>query len=184
MIGWHHQFNGHELEQNPGVGDGQGSLACCSPRGREEWDTTWWLNNNNHGFEVINSPLDQISAPLTLSCWQIPSLADRHSTTFKWAVIFICHHDYRHFRHCQMLYIHHFSFELFFQNINRSKLDYQQHSTECCWPNTPFSNDTWDHFLTGNLNFLLRVTTGKECPDGPVVRTLCFHCKGQLIPVM
>ena len=31
MVGWHHQLNGHELEQTPGVGDGQGSLGCCSP---------------------------------------------------------------------------------------------------------------------------------------------------------
>ena len=30
MIGWHYQLNGHEFEQTPGVGDGQGSLACCS----------------------------------------------------------------------------------------------------------------------------------------------------------
>ena len=33
MVGWHHQLYGHEFEQAPGVGDGQGSLACCSPRG-------------------------------------------------------------------------------------------------------------------------------------------------------
>ena len=31
MVGWHHQLNGHEFEQAQGVGDGQGSLACCSP---------------------------------------------------------------------------------------------------------------------------------------------------------
>ena len=31
MVGWHYQFNVHEFEQAPGVGDGQGSLACCSP---------------------------------------------------------------------------------------------------------------------------------------------------------
>ena len=31
--GWHHQLNGHEFEQAPGVGDGQGILGCCSPRG-------------------------------------------------------------------------------------------------------------------------------------------------------
>ena len=31
MVGYHHQLNGHEFEQAPGVGDGQGSLACCSP---------------------------------------------------------------------------------------------------------------------------------------------------------
>ena len=34
MVGWHHPLDGHEFEQAPGVGDGQGSLACCSPRGR------------------------------------------------------------------------------------------------------------------------------------------------------
>ena len=31
MVGWHHQLNGHEFEQTPGVGDGQGSLVYCSP---------------------------------------------------------------------------------------------------------------------------------------------------------
>ena len=44
MIGWHHQFNGHEFEQAPGVGDGQGSLVCCSPWGHKESDTTELLN--------------------------------------------------------------------------------------------------------------------------------------------
>ena len=33
MVGWHHRVDGHEFEQAPGVGDRQGSLACCSPRG-------------------------------------------------------------------------------------------------------------------------------------------------------
>jgi len=37
MVGWHHRLNGHEFEQASGVGDGQGSLVCCSPWGREEW---------------------------------------------------------------------------------------------------------------------------------------------------
>ena len=36
VIGWHHWFNGHEFEQTPGNGEGQGSLACCSPRGHKE----------------------------------------------------------------------------------------------------------------------------------------------------
>ena len=40
MVGWHHQLNGHEFEQVPRVGDGQGSLACCSPWGHKESDTT------------------------------------------------------------------------------------------------------------------------------------------------
>ena len=33
MVGWYHQLNGHEFEQAPGVGEGQGSLACCSSWG-------------------------------------------------------------------------------------------------------------------------------------------------------
>ena len=44
MVGWHHQFNGHELGQTPGDGDGQGSLVCCSPWGRKEPDMTELLN--------------------------------------------------------------------------------------------------------------------------------------------
>ena len=44
MVGWHHRLNGHEFAQAPGVGDGQGSLACCSPRGHKESDVTEWLN--------------------------------------------------------------------------------------------------------------------------------------------
>ena len=37
-VGWHHCLHGHEFEQVPGGGEGQGSLACCSPRGRKESD--------------------------------------------------------------------------------------------------------------------------------------------------
>ena len=44
MVGWHHRLNGHEFEQALGVGDGQGSLACCNPWGRKELDTTERLN--------------------------------------------------------------------------------------------------------------------------------------------
>ena len=39
-LGWHHQLDGHEFEQALGDGDGQGSLACCSPWGCKESDTT------------------------------------------------------------------------------------------------------------------------------------------------
>ena len=45
-VGWHHQLNGHEFEQAPGDGEGQGSLACCSPGGHKESDTTERLNIN------------------------------------------------------------------------------------------------------------------------------------------
>ena len=44
MIGWHHQLDGHEFEYGPGVSDGQGSLACCSPWSLKESDTTERLN--------------------------------------------------------------------------------------------------------------------------------------------
>ena len=44
MVGWHHRLNGHEFEQVPGVSDGQGSLACCSPSGCRESDTAEQLN--------------------------------------------------------------------------------------------------------------------------------------------
>ena len=40
MVGWHHQLNGHESEQTSGDNEEQGSLACCSPRGLKESDTT------------------------------------------------------------------------------------------------------------------------------------------------
>ena len=52
MVGWHHLLNGHKFELTPGVGDGQGGLACCSPQGCKESDATERLNrtegiNNN-----------------------------------------------------------------------------------------------------------------------------------------
>ena len=46
MVGWHHQLDGHELGQTPGHGEGQGSLASCSPRGCKESDTTWRLDKD------------------------------------------------------------------------------------------------------------------------------------------
>ena len=63
MVGWHHRFNGHELGQTPRDGEGQGSLACCSPWGHEELDMTWQLNSNkslqlsglHHKMEKINN---------------------------------------------------------------------------------------------------------------------------------
>ena len=52
VVGRHHRFNGHELGQTLGDGEGQRSLACCSPWGQEELDTTWRLNNDN----VVSHP--------------------------------------------------------------------------------------------------------------------------------
>ena len=43
-VGWHHQFDGHEFEQALGIGDGEQSLVCCSPRGHKESNMTERLN--------------------------------------------------------------------------------------------------------------------------------------------
>ena len=48
MAGWHHRFDGREFEWTPGVGDGQGGLACCSPWGHKESDMTERLNWTEH----------------------------------------------------------------------------------------------------------------------------------------
>ena len=46
MIGWHHRLDGHEFEEALGVGDRQGTLACCSPWGLKKLDMTEWLNSS------------------------------------------------------------------------------------------------------------------------------------------
>ena len=52
MVGWHHQLNGREFEQALGDGKGLGSLACCSPWGCKESDTTEGLNNNEGSHQA------------------------------------------------------------------------------------------------------------------------------------
>ena len=44
IVGWHHRCDEHEFDQAPGVDDGQGSLACCSPWSHKELDTAEQLN--------------------------------------------------------------------------------------------------------------------------------------------
>ena len=44
IVGWYYSLSGHEFEQAPGIGDGQGSLACCSPWVHKGLETTEWLN--------------------------------------------------------------------------------------------------------------------------------------------
>ena len=50
MTEWYHSLNGHEFQQALGDGEGQGSLACCSPWCCKEWDRTERLNSNNKGL--------------------------------------------------------------------------------------------------------------------------------------
>ena len=52
MVGWHHWLDGHGFGWTPGAGDGQGSLACCSPRGCKELDMTEQLNWNVSAMQV------------------------------------------------------------------------------------------------------------------------------------
>ena len=65
MVEWHHRFNGHEFEQALGDGEGQGSLACCSPWGHKESDTTELLSNSNEderrGVSRTKRPLGGIN---------------------------------------------------------------------------------------------------------------------------
>ena len=66
MVGWHHQIYGHEFEQALGVGNGQGSLACCSPWGLKESDMTeqlnwlteegWWGSSRRHLLPTTDLP--------------------------------------------------------------------------------------------------------------------------------
>ena len=71
MVGWHHQLDGHEFEQDPGVGDGQGSLAYCSPWGHNNWDTTERLNWTEKGIRMANKHM-KISSTF-LSLWTCQS---------------------------------------------------------------------------------------------------------------
>ena len=73
MVGWHHWLNGHEFEQAPGVGDGLGSLASCSPWGRKESDTTEWLNWTERKERKVKSlsSVQLFGTPWTIA-YQVP----------------------------------------------------------------------------------------------------------------
>ena len=73
VAGWHYWCNEHELGQAPGDGEGQRSLACCSPWGRKESDTTGWLNNNIldvYALYRLESPFTKLH--LFWICWSDP----------------------------------------------------------------------------------------------------------------
>ena len=67
MVGWHHWLDGHEFEQAPEDGKGQGNLACCSPWGHKESDMTEWLNNkkicNNTWVNLLSILNSQLISP-------------------------------------------------------------------------------------------------------------------------
>ena len=66
MVGWHHQLYGHEFEQALEVGDGQGSLACCSPWGCKELDMTEWTELNEEELKSLLMKVKEESEKLGL----------------------------------------------------------------------------------------------------------------------
>ena len=60
MFGWHHRLNGYKFEQALGVGKQQGSLACCSPWGCQESDTTEQLTNKSGNIRVKITDTDPV----------------------------------------------------------------------------------------------------------------------------
>ena len=75
MVGWHHQLNGHEFEQNLGVSDGQGSLACCSPWSHKELDMTKRPNWTEVSYKTTKSWRCQVQMVTTantiLHIWKL-----------------------------------------------------------------------------------------------------------------
>ena len=69
MVGWHHQLDGLEFEKAPGVGDGQGSLACCSPWGCKELDMIERLNSTELNQSIINFLKDGSPASVKSKGW-------------------------------------------------------------------------------------------------------------------
>ena len=69
MVGWHHQLDEHEFEQTLGVGDGQGGLACCSPWGCKESDTTERLN-----WTKLNDKYDRSVKKIYLSFYPVEDI--------------------------------------------------------------------------------------------------------------
>ena len=63
MVGWHHWLSGHEFEQAPGDGGGQGRLVCCSPWGHKESDTTEQQRSHGSVFLVRSTHPGSIHAP-------------------------------------------------------------------------------------------------------------------------
>ena len=96
MAGWHHQLDGLESEWTPGVGDGQGGLACCDSWGRKESDMTEWLN------------WADLQCCISFKC-----TAKLFSYTYKWITYPFCSRFFSHIDHhriltwvpCAMLFI-------------------------------------------------------------------------------
>ena len=100
MVGWHCRFNGREFEPTLGDSERQGSLACCTPWGRKESDTTQQLSNNYlksnpHSTNPRAPPLSlgyiikyQTPRELAPLCWPTQP-AERHNSVVSWPSIYL-----------------------------------------------------------------------------------------------
>ena len=68
MVGWCHWLNAHEFKRALGVGNGQGSLASCSPWGRKALDKTEWLNWTDYSQLQLQDPLRTVEREFVSSC--------------------------------------------------------------------------------------------------------------------
>ena len=68
VVGWHHWLDGHQFEQVLGVGDGQGSLACCSAWSCKESNTTEWLNQTELKLYIYSIMVAQMVKNLFAMC--------------------------------------------------------------------------------------------------------------------
>ena len=105
MAGWHHWLDVHESEWTPGVGDGQGGLACCNSWGHKELDTIEWLNWTELLFSIVAVP----NYFPTNSIGGFPLL---HTPSPALVTLYISDDD--HSEQCEV--IHHCSFDLHFSN--------------------------------------------------------------------
>ena len=71
MAGWHHRLDGHEFGWTPGVGDGQGGLACCDSWGCKESEMTERLSwtELNISFQLLNWTISRILFIVSCSIW-------------------------------------------------------------------------------------------------------------------
>ena len=85
MVGWHHWLDGQESEEAPGIGDGQGGLACCIPWGHKESDMTEWVNWSHKFPSLLPSWKDLFARILWTMLLIFPSLS-------QWAFLFSLRH--------------------------------------------------------------------------------------------
>ena len=83
MVGWHHQLNGHELEQTSGDSEGQGDLACSSPWGHKEVDVTLRLSDNNIVVAGDGNRMVEKLQALSLKAYNLAEKTELNKCTHK-----------------------------------------------------------------------------------------------------